>query len=251
MAEQLRAPAPEIACDLGPDDDERTAAVGDDAAVEAVERVGDDRRREHLLDRHRVAEEGVGVVLRVQRGGDLDLGQLGARRAELVHVPSRGQRVLGGDGRSPQQLEVGFGRFAERPVAARRRPAGARLAGERDEGDVALAGRDRGRRVPDVREVGRAAELRRVGVPTTQTEVLRHRQRPEAGRFTVAEVGVDVGQGEAGIGERAERDVGVDLGERRIRDLAQRVLVHADDRRRAAQRHVSPDSVARPRTSAR
>ncbi len=79
------------------------------------------------------------------------------------------ERVLGGDRRSPQQLEVGFGRLAERPVAARRRPARARLAGERDEGDVALAGRDRGRRVPDVREVGRTAELRRVGVPTTQT----------------------------------------------------------------------------------
>ena len=222
-----------------------------------MQRVGDDRRREHLIDRDRVAEEGVGVVLRVQRGGDLDLGQLGAGRAVLVHVPPRGQRVLGGDRGPPQQLEVGFGGLAEHPAAARRATSGARLAGERDEGDVALAGRDRRRRVSDVGEVGRAAELRRVGPSTTEAEVLRHRERPESGRFAVAEVRVDVGQGEARIGERTERDVGVDLGQRRIRDLAQRVLERPDDRRRTAQRHamsprvstnVSPDRPGRPRT---
>ena len=52
------------------------AAVGDDAAVEPMQRIGDHRRVHHLLDRDHVAQHRVRVVLRVVRGRDLDPGEL-------------------------------------------------------------------------------------------------------------------------------------------------------------------------------
>ena len=68
-------------------DDHRRGAVGLRAAVEQVERVAHRRRGEHLLDRHLVAEVGVGVELAVVVVLHGDGGEVLAGGAELVHVP--------------------------------------------------------------------------------------------------------------------------------------------------------------------
>ena len=53
VAEHGGAGATELAGDVRVHDHERAAAVGDHAAVEAVERVGHHRRAEHVVDRDR------------------------------------------------------------------------------------------------------------------------------------------------------------------------------------------------------
>ena len=45
-----------------------------------------------------------------------------------------------------------------------------------------------------------------------QAQVVGHGERPEARRVAGAEVAVDVGEPQAGVGERSGRDLGVDLG---------------------------------------
>ena len=73
-----------------------------------------------LLDGHDVAQEGVGVVLGVQRRRHLDLGQLLGGRAELVAVAGRGQGVAVDHDHAPELLEGPLGGAAGR---GRRRPA--------------------------------------------------------------------------------------------------------------------------------
>ena len=154
-ADDLHLRALQALGDLGPRDDERAAAVADDAAVEPMQRVGDHRRVDDVLDGDDVAQHGVRVVLGVMRGGDLDPGELLAGRAELVHVAHGAHGVHVGGGRPVGKLELQVGLVR---IAGARRGAGghalaARPAGERDQRDVALAGGDRlaprGRRARD------------------------------------------------------------------------------------------------------
>ena len=93
-------------CNFGPRDDHRTAAVGDDAAVEAMQRVGDQRRVHDFFHRHDIAQQRMRVVLGVMRGCDLDPGQLFGRRAEFVHVAHRHHGVHVGDRRKIRLLEL-------------------------------------------------------------------------------------------------------------------------------------------------
>jgi len=58
--------------DFGAGDNNRTAAVADDAAIEPVQRVGDHRRVDDILDGDDVAQHRVRIVLRVMRGRDFD-----------------------------------------------------------------------------------------------------------------------------------------------------------------------------------
>ena len=106
------------------DHDQGAAAVGDHAAVEPVQRVADHRRVQDLLDGDRVAEQGVGVVLGVLARRHLDLGQLGAGGAELVHVAPGGQGVLGGGGQ-PE----GASKPSRAPALAPRRGGGCERGG--------------------------------------------------------------------------------------------------------------------------
>src|SRR5205823_6055227 len=133
------------------------------------------------------------------------------------------------------EVERAFRRRGRGRAGARRRPAGARPAGKRDQCDLAFPGRDRGRRVPDMGDVGGAAHLRRVQVAAAEPQVLRHRERPEAGGVTGAEVGVDVAALETGVAQSAEGDLSVDLGHRKVGDLPSRVLVSPSNERGSTQ----------------
>ena len=130
VAEDRRTRPAEVAGHVGVHDHERAAAVGDHAAVEPVERIGDERRGEDVVDRDGVAQQRVRVVLRVLGGGDLDPRQLLAGRAELVHVAGRRQGVVAHRGEDAGLLEArprGCRRSAGRPRASappvRGRPA--------------------------------------------------------------------------------------------------------------------------------
>ncbi len=169
----------------------------------------DDRRGDDVLHGDDLLEEGVGVVLGVFRRRHLDLGQLLARGAELVHVSLRGQGVsVGRAPHPPRRLEVGLrGVVAAGPGA---HAAGTRLAGQGDQRHPTLAGRDRRRRVPHMAHVRGAARLGAVDIRAAQPHVVGHGERPEAGRVAGAEVGVDVLEPQAGVGERSGRNLGVD-----------------------------------------
>src|SRR3546814_18711681 len=85
--------------DLGADHDDRAAAVGDHAAVQAVQRVADHRGLHHLFDGDRLGQEGIGVELGVVRCRDLDIGQMldSGERTSVVSGKSVSVRVdLGG-----------------------------------------------------------------------------------------------------------------------------------------------------------
>ena len=209
-----------------------------------MQRIGDERRGEDLVDGDDVAHERVLVVLGVQRRRDLDLGQLRARRAELVHVALRGECVVADDVGTPQVLELALRRGADGATATGARSPTARVAGEGDQRHVDLAGGNGGGSVPDVHQVRGTAALGRIDVATSQAEVLGHRDPAEAGRVASAEVRVDVADGQAGIGQRADGDIGMDLRDRASPRDAQRVLIRAGDVSLPPDRHARHRSAA-------
>src|SRR5580700_4710837 len=79
------------------------------------------------------------------------------------------------------------------------------------------------------RDIGRAAEFGRVDMAELEIKVFGHRGRAGTGRVTAAEITVDVGTGQPGVGERAERHFGVKLRHRLVRRMPRRVLVGAGD----------------------
>ena len=233
-ARPLEAPG-----DLGLHHHDGAAAVADDAAVEPVQRIGDHRRVDHVLDRDHLAQHGVRVVLGVVRGGHLDPGELRAGRAELVHVPHGGHGVLVHHRRPERELERHV-RHAHAVVArgrARGHALGARAAGQRDQRHVALAGRDGLRGVPDVDDVRRAARLRGVHVPELEPHVVGHGEPAQPGRVARAEVAVDVGLGEPRVLQGALGDLGVELGQRLVVGLAGGMLVDSSDVGLSLDRH--------------
>src|SRR5205823_4871589 len=135
------------------------------------------------------AHERARVQLRPLARRDGDLGELLARRAELVDVTGRGERVAGRRPGEPERLlELETPRIG---AEARSRHADARRTAlaVRDERDVTEPGVDGGHRVLDVRDERAAADLRTVDVARPDAQVLgRLGAHPESG----AEDGVDV-----------------------------------------------------------
>ncbi len=75
-----------------------------------------------------------------------------------------------------------------------------------------MAGGDRLGCMLDMNEVRRTAGFRGVNVCGSDSHVFRHRERTEARRVARAEVAVNVVKAEAGVGERARGNFGVNLG---------------------------------------
>ena len=79
-------------------------------------------------------------------------------------------------------------------------------------------------------EIGGAADIGRIHVAKLETQIIDHRQRPEAGRIAGgAEIAVDVVLGQPGIGKRASRHLGVQLRHGFVGGEPRRVLVNPDD----------------------
>ncbi len=123
-------------------EDDAAAAVGDDAAVELVQRIGDELGSEHVVDRDRIAVHRSRVAARVLTRLHRDRRELLGRRAVLVHVPLRGHRVRA-DEREPGR-ELVRHRQRHRHAAPPAAPAaGPERAARRRELVVAVDDRDR------------------------------------------------------------------------------------------------------------
>ena len=218
-AEDVGRRLAQIAGPLVRRDDARRAAVGDHAAVEHVQRVGDEARRQHVVDGDRIAVLRQRVDRRVIAHRDGDLGQLLRRRAVVVLVTSGGQRIVADERVAPHRV----GR--RRPDGRRTRSAGAEApshlrqlhAAVGDEHDLGVAAVDGVGRVLDEHLEGRAAGVGLVEVRRVQPEVLAqlhgvHREEPGGG------VAVDLVPRDAGVGQRpVGRDrVDPELGQLRM-----------------------------------
>ena len=226
--------------DLRLGDDERAAAVADDAAIQPVQGGGDHRRAHHVLHRHHVLQHGVRVVLRVMRGGDLDPGELLAGGAVFMHVAHRAHRVHVGGGGAVRVFEL---HLRLSGAAGARRGAGghalaARTAGQGDQRDAAAAGGDGLQCVADGDLIGRTSDIGGIHVTAFQVHVVDHGQRAEAWGIAGAVIAVDVVLGEAGILQRALGALGMEQGHRFIGGLARRMLVGTDDVARSLQTHA-------------
>ena len=167
-----------------------------------------------------------------------DLGQLLLRRAVLVHVPAGDDGVVGDPGSAPDVLvgaaqpghvgdggvAVGAGVPGDLPGGDggdhhdRRHSVGDGQGSEADAGG--LPGRPDARGGVEAQGVADEVRHRTAGQPRAQTH-------PRGG---IADEAVDIGEGEAGIGERLLDDLPVDVGRLAITQVA--LLCHGDARER-------------------
>ena len=203
-------------------DDDGAAAVGDHAAFEEVEGVGDDAGVPDILggDLTRAAEAEVGhgldglrVADGVGAGGDGDGGELVLGGAVLVHVALLDHGIVGDEGDAPGVLHVADGCG----VADAGGAAGADGAGDGvgdgavgEEGDVGLAGGDVAGGVGGVELEGGPADVGGVENPGLEAKVLGDLQADGAGLVGVVD-GVDVAPGQAGVLEGPGGGGGLDV----------------------------------------
>ena len=210
------------------------ATIGDHAAVEEVQRIGDQSRREHVIDRDRIA------VLRQRVHGCVithrhrDLCELLRGRPELVHVSSRGEGVAADEGVAPDRIRrARAGRRSSASAGTEGTPhLGQLRAPVGDEHDLGLAALDGGGRMLDEHLERRPTDVGLVEVVRPDAEVLTglHRvQRQQADR----RVPVDVLPRQAGVGQRT---IGRDAVERELGHIGMVRIVGrgdtGDDRRR-------------------
>ena len=251
-ADDFHRRALQLLGDLRLDDDQRAAAVADDAAVEPVQRIGDHRRIDHVLDRDDVGQHGVRIVARMVRGRDLDPRQLFAGGAVLMHVAHGAHGVTVGRGQPVRKFPRRFRlvRIAQPRRGAGRLALAARPAGQRHQRHVAFAERDGFGGVRGKRHIGRAAELGGIDVAEFQIHVLGHGGRPGARRIAGAKIAVDVVSAQPCILQRTKRHLGVKLRHRLIRRMPGRMLIRPGDigltfdchsRTSPARRNRNPD----------
>ena len=93
-------------CDLWGRHNNGAAAIRNNAAIKAMQRVRDQWRVHHILDRYNVTQHGVFVILGVGGGRDLDPSKLFRRGAKLMHVPHGGHGIHIDDGRAKRGFEA-------------------------------------------------------------------------------------------------------------------------------------------------
>ena len=203
-------------------DDDASAPLVDDAAVEEVQRRRHHARREHLLDRdvalrahHRPRMQRRRVPLR-----DRDRGELLRRGAVLVHVAAGHHREVRDPGRAEHRLERApeLGHVLDRGVAVGRGVARARTRGRgRHHHHLGQAVGDGQRRQTDSRglaggaDAGGGVEAQRVAHDVGHRrgrERVAHAEPLGCG----ADEAVDVGEGQAGVGQRALHALPVEVG---------------------------------------
>ena len=218
----------EVARPVGTGDADGAAAVGDDAAVEEMQRRRDDARRQHVGARDRIAVLRMRVAAGMAPHGHGDLRQLLGRRPELVNVALRRERVRVEHGRPERHLEL-VGRIAGGEAAGADGEALRRRgAAVDDQRRLAQPGRDGRGGVQNVRDERRAADVRRVMEARLEVEVLgqgHDADRPHPG----GEEAIDVVDLQARVVQRAARRFGADLELGLVRRPAGRMLVDAGD----------------------
>jgi hypothetical protein len=150
----------EVARPLGRRDHDRERTVGLQAVVEQAEGLRDPPGVEVLLVRQRLlVHRGCGVAVGVLAERHRDVGEVVARRSELVHVPAREQRDLVDRAQHAERaapLPVAGDALADlRPRAAR---PGGPFAGPPRDGDLTLARRHRHGCLPHDAATGTSAE---------------------------------------------------------------------------------------------
>ena len=152
--------------------DQGAAAVGDEAAFEQVERVGDHPRVHHVFHGDRIAERGPWVHARPLALHDGDHGQLLVRHPVLLHVAQHADGEHGGwTHAAVGPFELGRQRCAPAAPAAPA-DAGASALAVGDQDGVRVAGLDGGRRVTDVQHERTAADGTAVHPPRRDAEIV-------------------------------------------------------------------------------
>ena len=244
-AEHVDGRLRQVAGPVGAGHHEGAGTVGDQAAVELVQRRRLERRGQHVVDGERVAVAGRRVHGRPLAGAHGDLGELLRRGAVGGHVATGRERVgphrhAHAVGRLPRHHLVGPGAAAE--VAGGGTVAVATRRGRVDaHHDLAEPGRDGRGGVLGVDLEARPAGHGGVGVARVDAEVLGEGHR----RRGVAHA-VDVGQRQPGVVEGLAHHLGLERPTPQVEHAGGRGGVgHAHDGRGAAQAPV-PLTAHRP-----
>ena len=180
-AEQVDGLRREILGAVGGGQDQGAAAVGDEAAHQQAERVGDHPRAQDVLDGDRVAEGGARVFRRPFALHDRHHRQLLLGDAVGLHVAQDRDRE---EGRRPHrpvgQFELA-GEAARRHRRARARDAGAAAFAVGDQDRLAQPAFERRRGVADVDHERAAADRGAVDPFGGDAEIMRDRHRRLAG----------------------------------------------------------------------
>ncbi len=184
---------------------EGRAPVARGADLEQAQRVGDHRRRQHLLDGHFLVVPGVGVVEAVPGVFDLDLGEVLVGGAVERHPPPgvQGEVARVGGTEEPEAEPV---RIVLAVATDRCEESLGRGVGADHEGDVTQAGEDLGPGRVDGMGAGRAGRVARRHPGSRPAEGLGHGGAGDEAGIAVADgVGtrhvLDIGPGQAGVGK--------------------------------------------------
>ena len=211
-AEHIDRLVREVLGAIGRGHDQRAAAVGDEAALQQPERIGDHPRVQYVLDGDRVLHHRARILRRpfaLHHGhrGDLLVGD-----AVGLHEPQHRDRELA---RRPVDA-VGRFELALQAVGGNRARqfADHRLAalGVGDQHGLAEAGLDRRGGVADVQHERAAADGGAVDPGRRDAEIVGDLLR----RLHRGGDAVDVRQLQPGVGDRVERGVGVELDLRHV-----------------------------------
>ena len=161
--------------------DDGTRAVGDKAAIEQMQRLGDHRAGQDVIDGQRIAPRRGGVQLRPFPGGDGDLGQVLGGGAVFVHVALRRHRIAAHRRRHP------IGGFVlhrqDRWTSAQIAAAQGFLVGAvDDQGNLAIALAQRHRGMGDMRLEGRAADIGAIDISGHDAQIFAQRDRGQLSR---------------------------------------------------------------------
>ncbi len=202
---------------VGRGQDQRAAAVGDEAALQDAERIGDHPRVQDVLDRDRRLHGGARILRRPFALHHRDHRDLLMGDAVGLHVAQHRNRKHAGRRRDAvRQLELSV-----QAVGAdhARGAADIRLAafGMRDQHGLAQSGFDRGRGMADMQHEGAAADRGAVDPGRRDAEIMADLLR----RLDRGGKAVDVGQFQSGIGDGVQRRVRMQLDLRHVRDDAE------------------------------
>ena len=215
-AADIDGPGREVLRPVRARQDQRAAAIGDQAAHEQPEGIGDHAARQHVVDGDRVVKARARVERRPFALDDGDHGQLLLGQPGLLHHAQHRDREAGRRGRDAiGQLELAeeLQREDGRVLADVVPPALAM----RDEDCRAEPRGDRRDGVPDMDDERAAADRGAVDVSGRDAEIMRDLGRVVPCRRHA----VDLLRRQPAIGHGVQRRIGMELQLRDVRQLAQ------------------------------